>query len=133
MKTENWIDIRDRKPEGLCIFLWDLKHPQSFGVGLESSVSSGIGLPTHTNFNPGIIAWMPMPEFTVKEPTQEELDHAAFNDNRKITVNWNMFTAWTQGIAYERSAIRHLIERHCNGELPAPELIREISNRVKLT
>lgn len=35
-------------------------------------------------------------------------------------------------IMYERSAIRHLIERHRNGELPAAELIRLISARVKL-
>jgi hypothetical protein len=35
-------------------------------------------------------------------------------------------------LQFERCEIRHLIHRHCCGEIPAPELIREISKRVKL-
>lgn len=71
-----------------------------------------------------------------KEPTQEEKDAELIKQVEEAYAKNNALYGRDMLIAlaidFERSEIRQLLKRHQCGELAAPEVIREISRRVKL-
>lgn len=135
MKTEsNWIKISDRKPTeaDLPVFI---VNATGYGKGQvielwrDELLTDGIF--KH------LILWMPA---KIPEPPKD--DNRDKQDLLLAIIVMNAFDADPSltgkpaliklAFTYERSAIRHLIQRYRNGELPGPEVIRMISGRVKL-
>lgn len=65
--------------------------------------------------------------------TRDEHDESTYVhwlQNEALLINPK--AAWYAALFHERSSIRSLITEHRNSQLPAPELIRQLQERVKL-
>jgi hypothetical protein len=131
MGENNWIKMSDLQPTESDYPIW--AHDDTAREGLMKTWHI-ILPPVRTEFS----HWMnatKIPAPPVKEITRDKSDFAIYSawwNLNAFSPKADSWPAWAAAINSERSSIRALIAKYRTGELPAPELIRQLQERVKL-